>query len=84
MSGETLVSEGIDANYMDMINYSVFGLIKIEFGDRQETYCRESLGEPLPFSAGGFVHIFRRIPKNKKTPTLNSMADNAIPTIKGA
>jgi hypothetical protein len=21
------------ANYMDMINYSVFGLIKIEFGD---------------------------------------------------
>ena len=33
LSGETLVSEGIDANYMDMINYSVFGLIKIEFGD---------------------------------------------------
>ena len=28
----TLVSEGIDANYMDMINYSVFGLIKLEFG----------------------------------------------------
>lgn len=27
----TLVSEGIDANYMDMINYSVFGLIKMEF-----------------------------------------------------
>ena len=26
--GQTLVSEGIDANYMDMINYSVFGLIK--------------------------------------------------------
>ena len=26
----------------------------------------------------------RRIPKNKKTPTLNSMADNAIPTSKGA
>ena len=33
LSGNTLVSEGIDANYMDMINYSVFGLIKIEFGD---------------------------------------------------
>ena len=33
LSGATLVSEGIDANYMDMINYSVFGLIKIEFGD---------------------------------------------------
>ena len=31
--GKTLVSEGIDANYMDMINYSVFGLIKLEFGE---------------------------------------------------
>lgn len=31
--GKTIVSEGIDANYMDMINYSVFGLIKIEFGE---------------------------------------------------
>lgn len=29
-NGHTLVSEGIDANYMDMINYSVFGLIKID------------------------------------------------------
>ena len=28
--GQTLVSEGIDANYLDMINYSVFGLIKID------------------------------------------------------
>lgn len=28
--GKTIVSEGIDANYMDMINYAVFGLIKIE------------------------------------------------------
>ncbi len=33
LAGETLVSEGVDANYMDMINYSVFGLIKIEFGN---------------------------------------------------
>lgn len=32
LSGNTLVSEGIDANYMDMINYSVFALIKLEFG----------------------------------------------------
>lgn len=32
-AGQTIVSEGIDANYMDMINYSVFGLIKLEFGD---------------------------------------------------
>lgn len=27
--GQTLISEGIDANYLDMINYSVFGLIKL-------------------------------------------------------
>ena len=27
--GETLISEGIDANYLDMINYAVFALIKI-------------------------------------------------------
>ncbi len=26
--GDTKVSEGVDANYMDMINYAVFGLIK--------------------------------------------------------
>jgi hypothetical protein len=29
LEGKTLVSEGIDANYMDMINYSVFGLIQL-------------------------------------------------------
>lgn len=29
--GKTIISEGVDANYMDMINYSVFALIKIEF-----------------------------------------------------
>ena len=28
---QTLISEGIDANYMDMINYAIFGLIKIDF-----------------------------------------------------
>ena len=28
--GVTLISEGIDANYFDMINYAVFGLIKME------------------------------------------------------
>ena len=33
LNGKTLISEGIDANYMDMINYSVFGLIKLEFDD---------------------------------------------------
>lgn len=26
--GNTLVSEGVDANYMDMINYAIFALIK--------------------------------------------------------
>ena len=31
--GQTLVSEGVDANYMDMINYSLFALIKMEFPD---------------------------------------------------
>ncbi|MDD2243544.1 MAG: DUF1599 domain-containing protein [Dysgonamonadaceae bacterium] len=31
--GETLISEGVDANYMDMINYALFGLIKLHFGD---------------------------------------------------
>ncbi len=29
--GKTIISEGIDANYLDMINYSVFALIKLEF-----------------------------------------------------
>ena len=30
--GITVISEGIDANYMDMINYSLFALIKLEYG----------------------------------------------------
>jgi hypothetical protein len=30
-SGNTLVSEGIDANYSDMVNYSVFALIKMNW-----------------------------------------------------
>lgn len=29
--GKTLVSEGVDANYMDMINYSLFYLVKLEY-----------------------------------------------------
>ncbi|HAQ20993.1 MAG TPA: hypothetical protein DCR40_17430 [Prolixibacteraceae bacterium] len=29
--GKTIASEGIEANYLDMINYAVFALIKIEF-----------------------------------------------------
>jgi len=30
MGGKTLISEGVDANYQDMINYSVFALIKLQ------------------------------------------------------
>jgi hypothetical protein len=30
LQGNTLVSEGIDANYMDIINYAVFGAIKLK------------------------------------------------------
>lgn len=29
--GKTIISEGVDANYLDMINYAVFALIKLEF-----------------------------------------------------
>ncbi len=28
--GKTLISEGIDANYLDIINYAIFALIKLE------------------------------------------------------
>ncbi len=34
--GITIVSEGIDANYLDIINYAVFALIKIEFENNYE------------------------------------------------
>lgn len=33
LHGATLVSEGVDANYMDMMNYAVFGLIKLTYGE---------------------------------------------------
>ena len=33
--GKTLVSEGIDANYQDMINYAVFALILMGFGNQK-------------------------------------------------
>lgn len=32
-NGQTRVSEGIDANYKDMVNYSVFALIKLGYGN---------------------------------------------------
>ena len=31
--GKTLISEGVDANYYDIINYAIFALIKLE-GDQ--------------------------------------------------
>ena len=33
LAGQPCVSEGVHANYMEIINYSVFGLIQSEFGD---------------------------------------------------
>lgn len=32
-NGQAIVSEGVDANYRDMINYALFGLIKLHFGE---------------------------------------------------
>ncbi len=34
--GKTLISEGIDANYFDMINYAIFALIKMDENDSQQ------------------------------------------------
>lgn len=33
--GKTWVSEGIDANYMDIVNYAIFALIKLHFGEKE-------------------------------------------------
>ncbi len=35
LNGATLVSEGIDANYMDIINYAMFGIIKLTESEKQ-------------------------------------------------
>ena len=32
--GATLISEGVDANYFDMLNYSVFALIHMQVGQK--------------------------------------------------
>jgi len=29
-AGKTIVSEGIDANYQDMVNYAIFALIHLD------------------------------------------------------
>ncbi len=34
--GKTIVSEGIAANYLDMINYAIFGLVKLIFETSEE------------------------------------------------
>ena len=31
--GKTLVSEGVEAGYMDIINYSIFALIKLGYAE---------------------------------------------------
>ena len=43
--GKTLVSEGIDANYYDIINYAVFGLILIGEGVHQGEEMMEVRGK---------------------------------------
>ena len=35
LGGEVLVSEGIDANYMDIINYATFGAIKLKEAEKE-------------------------------------------------
>ncbi|MFC3196322.1 DUF1599 domain-containing protein [Parapedobacter deserti] len=35
-AGQTLVSEGVKANYQDMLNYAVFALIKLGIADHYE------------------------------------------------
>lgn len=35
--GQTLISEGLDANYMDMINYALFALIKLSEQEKINT-----------------------------------------------
>lgn len=39
--GETMVSEGIDANYMDMVNYAIFALIKLEYGEERKEAAQD-------------------------------------------
>ena len=33
--GQTIISEGIDANYMDMINYAIFAMIQLDFPESE-------------------------------------------------
>ena len=55
LQGQTLVSEGVAANYMDMINYAAFGLIKAneraegKAGDEARKACDETV-QAIPSS----------------------------------
>ena len=40
LKGKTLESEGIDANYYDIINYAVFALIKIKYGKKINDFTK--------------------------------------------
>ncbi len=33
--GKTIISEGIDANYLDMINYAIFAMIQLDFPENE-------------------------------------------------
>lgn len=33
--GQTIISEGIDANYLDIINYAIFAMIQLEFPESE-------------------------------------------------
>ncbi len=35
--GKTIISEGIDANYLDMINYAIFAMIQLDFPEEINT-----------------------------------------------
>lgn len=39
--GLTLISEGVEANYMDIINYAVFALIKMEYPNQEESISKD-------------------------------------------
>jgi hypothetical protein len=54
--GKTLVSEGVRANYQDMINYSVFALIKISEENRKYAKSPRSV---FTFFCRRLIHFFR-------------------------
>ena len=40
--GQTIISEGIDANYMDIVNYAIFALIKLSEEKWMNRHCERS------------------------------------------